>query len=142
MSCAVQCGEFLNVPMELVTPPTRDICNKRLHPGHTPRALESHTALLQIHQGSVLVDAKQLCFPARAALPFTAEHWTFEEKHDGVRVLVRHDAGGVALLSRTGEDLAPGFPEVTDALARLSHATLDGELVVPDAWHDSPFERS
>lgn len=60
--------------------------------------------------------------------------WTFEVKHDGIRILVATGADPdqqVRVRTRHGTDLTRQFPEVVAAAARLPAWTvLDGELVV------------
>src|SRR3954469_11442873 len=59
--------------------------------------------------------------------------WQYEPKWDGFRCLLSRDAGGVALRSKSGEDLTRYFPELAEAALRLkaTEFTLDGEIVVP-----------
>jgi DNA ligase 1 len=51
-----------------------------------------------------------------------------EWKWDGIRVQIVAFEGRVSLYSRTGEDIAPAFPDLTDAV--FGDAVLDGELLV------------
>jgi bifunctional non-homologous end joining protein LigD len=57
-----------------------------------------------------------------------------EVKYDGFRALAAVAGGRVSLQSRNGLDLAPRFPTVPPALARLvvGEAVLDGEIVAED----------
>lgn len=60
--------------------------------------------------------------------------WTFEPKYDGVRVLAFATPDEVDLITRNGKDKAAQFPEITDALKKLTRRTrrplvLDGEIV-------------
>jgi hypothetical protein len=72
-----------------------------------------------------------LCHPTLHRVPFTAEGWLFELKHDGFRAFAR--AGTVELMSRWGRSMAPAFPEIVQALESLpTDAVLDAELVVPN----------
>jgi hypothetical protein len=66
------------------------------------------------------------------AIPRGTE-WQYEPKWDGFRCLLSRNAGGVALRSKSGEDLTRYFPELVEAALRLKAAqfTLDGEIVVP-----------
>jgi ATP-dependent DNA ligase len=66
------------------------------------------------------------------ALP-AGEGWVFEPKWDGFRCLAYRDGETVALQSKAGQPLARYFPEIVDALGRLSarRFVLDGELLVP-----------
>jgi bifunctional non-homologous end joining protein LigD len=62
--------------------------------------------------------------------PFSDPAWLFERKLDGIRCgLVRH-AGAVLLLSRSGELLNGGYPELVDAIELPEPNLLaDGEIV-------------
>jgi DNA ligase D-like protein (predicted ligase) len=71
--------------------------------------------------------------PMKAVLvhaPFSDPAWLFERKLDGIRCgLVRH-AGAVRLLSRSGELLNGGYPELVDAIELPGPNLLaDGEIV-------------
>lgn len=62
------------------------------------------------------------------------EGWTFEPKYDGIRVLAYVTSTDVKLITRNGKDKAVQFPEVVDALKKLSSQArrpfvLDGEIV-------------
>src|ERR1700676_3776838 len=59
--------------------------------------------------------------------------WQYEPKWDGFRCLAFREGGEVTLQSKAGQPLGRYFPEIVDALGRLSTAryVLDGELVVP-----------
>jgi bifunctional non-homologous end joining protein LigD len=67
--------------------------------------------------------------------PFDDPDWTFEVKWDGVRAVTAvasgAGTGAVRLVSRQGNDLTGGYPEVGDLWRRLAvrSAVLDGELV-------------
>jgi ATP-dependent DNA ligase len=66
------------------------------------------------------------------AIPRGGE-WQYEPKWDGFRCLLSRHDGNVTLRSKSGEDLARYFPELTEAALRLkaTQFTLDGEIVVP-----------
>jgi bifunctional non-homologous end joining protein LigD len=73
-----------------------------------------------------------------APLP-TGERWAYEIKWDGVRALVAVEAGAVRAVSRRGNDVTGGYPELSALLEPLKKKAvlLDGELValrggVPD----------
>ncbi len=51
-----------------------------------------------------------------------------EWKWDGIRVQIVAARGAVSLFSRTGDDIAAAFPDLTDAV--FGDAVLDGELLV------------
>ncbi|MCW2545321.1 MAG: polymerase LigD, ligase domain protein [Frankiales bacterium] len=65
-----------------------------------------------------------------AALP-TGDRWAYEIKWDGVRALVSVEAGAVRAVSRRGNDITGGYPELTALLKPLKKKAvlLDGELV-------------
>jgi hypothetical protein len=56
------------------------------------------------------------CLPSPALKPPAGDGWLHEIKHDGFRLLVRRDAGGVRLFTRNGHDWTGRFsvrePEV------------------------------
>ena len=67
-------------------------------------------------------------------LPAAESEWTFEVKYDGFRAVAAISGRDAVLWSRNNLDLAPRFPGVAAALARLgaNEAVLDGEVVVLD----------
>ena len=71
----------------------------------------------------------------RRAKPFHRPGWSYEEKHDGWRIVAFKDGGRVRLVSRRGRDFTERSPDVAAAIARLSPRTLilDGEICVFDA---------
>jgi bifunctional non-homologous end joining protein LigD len=68
--------------------------------------------------------------------------WVYEEKYDGIRALAYRDGDRVRVLSRTGQDLTAGVPNIVEALRGLSDDdfVLDGELVVFDKTGVSRFQ--
>jgi len=64
--------------------------------------------------------------------------WQYEPKWDGFRCLVFHDGDDVHLQSKSGQPLTRYYPELVDAVRKLTAKTfvLDGEIVVP---HDGAF---
>ena len=62
---------------------------------------------------------------------FSDPDWLYERKLDGVRLLVRCEGGTVTLLSRNGNVVSGGYPELVDALASAVTGDLlaDGEVV-------------
>jgi bifunctional non-homologous end joining protein LigD len=82
--------------------------------------------------------------PMKAVLtdrPFTDRDWVFERKLDGIRCGAARDRDGVRLISRSGQNLSPAYPELVDALAASKHKLLaDGEIVAFDRRRTS-FER-
>ena len=66
-----------------------------------------------------------LCQPANIA-SLTSDRWAFEMKHDGNRLLVRHDDGRLSLQSRSGRDSTDDYRlSITSDHSML----LDGEAV-------------
>lgn len=70
-------------------------------------------------------------------LPDTLAGWTIEPKWDGIRVIADVASRSARLWTRNGNDKAPQFPEIADALttlaARSGPLVLDGEIVALDA---------
>jgi bifunctional non-homologous end joining protein LigD len=74
--------------------------------------------------------------------PFDDDAWLFEIKWDGYRALVTIERdGSVAIVSRTGKDFAPSFPELANLAESFSERPLilDGEIVVLDGEGRSSF---
>src|SRR3954462_2034758 len=61
------------------------------------------------------------------------EEWQYEPKWDGFRCIAFRNGDEVFLQSKAGQPLARYFPDVVEALQRLSekHFVLDGELAIP-----------
>ena len=58
----------------------------------------------------------------------TPTDWQVEWKYDGIRVQLASTPAGVALYSRTGDDISHSFP---DLISQFHHqAVLDGELLI------------
>jgi hypothetical protein len=53
----------------------------------------------------IFPDFCEPCLPSPAAKPPAGARWLHEIKHDGFRMLVRHDAAGVRLFTRNGHNL-------------------------------------
>jgi len=80
------------------------------------------------------IEAPMLATPIDA--PFDDPKWLFELKWDGYRALARIEPdGGVALVSRNGQDFTPKFPELAALADAFSErpVLVDGEIVVLDA---------
>jgi ATP-dependent DNA ligase len=69
------------------------------------------------------------------------EHWAYEPKMDGFRgQLWRRDGPVAQLLSRSGRDLEPWFPEIISAAEVLPRKTLlDGEIIIADDGGQADF---
>jgi len=59
------------------------------------------------------------------------EHWAFEGKWDGYRLLVDADHGRIRLTARSGRDVTGEYPQLQSLAADLAdhHVILDGEVV-------------
>jgi len=60
-----------------------------------------------------------------------------EWKWDGIRVQLIASRGQVSLFSRTGDDIAPTFPDITENI--FGDGVLDGELLVGEGFEPAPF---
>src|SRR5947199_10837294 len=63
----------------------------------------------------------------------TGDGWQYEPKWDGFRCIAFRDGEQIFLQSKNGQPLARYFPDVADAIGKLSaqQFVLDGELMVP-----------
>jgi bifunctional non-homologous end joining protein LigD len=114
-----------------------------LKAGRTPAAgILAELERLGAPKQAVQPETVQLMLAESRDTPFTAAGWFFELKLDGYRVLGARD-GTTRLLSRNGNDLSSGFPEVIQALAALpfSRLLLDGEVVALDEAGRPSFQR-
>jgi ATP-dependent DNA ligase len=59
------------------------------------------------------------CLPVPAAKPPVAPNWIHEIKHDGFRMMVRHDGAGVRLFTRRGNDWTERFPLIANGVEAL-----------------------
>ena len=76
-------------------------------------------------------------------IPSPDTAWGFEFKWDGIRALAYVDGGRVRLVSRTGEDITPRYPEL-HAMGRAigsREVILDGEVVALDDTGRPSFEQ-
>ena len=62
-------------------------------------------------------------------LPADDDRWAYEVKWDGVRLLAFVDAGQLRLVSRNGNDVSGGYPELQGLSQVVDGVLLDGELV-------------
>jgi DNA ligase-1 len=65
------------------------------------------------------------------------QDYVCEWKWDGIRVQIAAGGGEASLYSRTGDDIAAGFPDVLEGLG--FEAVLDGELLVARDGEIAPF---
>jgi len=80
--------------------------------------------------------------------PFDDDGWTFELKWDGIRAVATTARpgfgaeGATRLMSRLGNDITGGYPELADLWERVLafNAVLDGELVALDPQGKPSFE--
>jgi bifunctional non-homologous end joining protein LigD len=75
--------------------------------------------------------------------PFSAAGWVFEIKYDGVRVLAERHGETVELYGRNGTLITNRYPELSEALKRLSvdHFVIDGEIVALDECGQPSFQK-
>jgi bifunctional non-homologous end joining protein LigD len=76
------------------------------------------------------------------AIPKPDSPWGFEFKWDGIRALAYVEGGRVRLMSRSGEDVTPRYPEI-HAMGRAlgsREVILDGEVVALDEKGRPSFE--
>ena len=75
------------------------------------------------------------------AQPPAGEGWVHEIKFDGYRIQARLERGNVRLLTRKGLDWTDKFPNIADAVKKLSAraALIDGEIIIADAQGVSSF---
>jgi bifunctional non-homologous end joining protein LigD len=83
------------------------------------------------------------CLPSPAAKPPAGAGWLHEIKHDGFRMLVRRNAGGVRLFTRNGHDWTGRFPLIARAALSLKARSclIDGEAVACDGNGMPVFDR-
>jgi bifunctional non-homologous end joining protein LigD len=83
------------------------------------------------------------CLPSLADRPPSGSDWIHEIKHDGFRLLACRGAAGVRLLTRNGNDFAPRYPLIVEAVNVLpvQSCVIDGEAVACDGDGLSIFEK-
>ena len=62
------------------------------------------------------------CLPSPAKAPPSGPGWIHEIKHDGFRILARHDGAGVRLITRHSNDFTARFPLVASAPAAFKYS--------------------
>jgi bifunctional non-homologous end joining protein LigD len=74
--------------------------------------------------------------------PPTAGDWSYELKFDGIRACAVKDGSKVNLISRNGNELRSRFPEIAEAIKKLSvqECVIDGEVVALDEEGRSSFQ--
>src|SRR5215469_17237420 len=74
------------------------------------------------------------CLPSPAKAPPSGPGWLHEIKHDGFRILGRHSAAGIRLITRAGNDFSSRFPFIAMAVGKLPvrSSLIDGEAIVCD----------
>jgi bifunctional non-homologous end joining protein LigD len=87
-------------------------------------------------------DLRPMSATAATRLPRDGEHWAFEMKWDGMRVLLAIEGGTLTLTSRRGNDATSRFPELRPLAEVLGSvdAVLDGEVVALDDDGHPSFE--
>ena len=74
------------------------------------------------------------CLPSPAKAPPPGPGWIHEIKHDGFRIMARHDTAGVRLITRHRNDFTDRFPFIATAVKALParSCVIDGEAIVCD----------
>jgi bifunctional non-homologous end joining protein LigD len=105
--------------------------------------IKKELARLKAPRRAVTVEEAEPMLAETREQPFSKPGWLFELKLDGYRIRAARDDGEARLLTRKGNDLAAGFPEIARAIAALPYDgfILDGELVVPDEAGRPSFQR-
>jgi bifunctional non-homologous end joining protein LigD len=75
------------------------------------------------------------CQPVPAPRPPSGPDWLHEIKHDGYRMIVRRDGGGIRLITRGGHDWTDRYPGIVAAVnaLKVKSCIIDGEVVVARA---------
>ena len=74
------------------------------------------------------------CLPSPAKATPSGPGWIHEIKHDGFRIMARHDTAGVRLITRHRNDFTDRFPFIATAVKALParSCVIDGEAIVCD----------
>ena len=80
--------------------------------------------------------------PRRIEEPPPNGDWIYELKFDGIRAIAVKDGSKVNLISRNENELRTRFPEIADAVKKLStqECVIDGEVVALDEEGRSSFQ--
>jgi bifunctional non-homologous end joining protein LigD len=80
--------------------------------------------------------------PRRVEEPPPNGDWIYELKFDGIRAIAVKDGSKVNLISRNENELRTRFPEIVDAVKKLStqECVIDGEVVALDGEGRSSFQ--
>ena len=72
--------------------------------------------------------------PSLVEKPSEGKHWIHEIKHDGFRIMARHDTAGVRLITRHRNDFTDRFPFIATAVKALParSCVIDGGAIVCD----------
>ena len=80
------------------------------------------------------------CLPMQAPVAPSGSDWLHEIKHEGYRVIARHDGVRVRLYGAAGEDLTHRYPLIAEAMAKLPPCTIDGTAIACDESGAASFE--
>jgi bifunctional non-homologous end joining protein LigD len=80
--------------------------------------------------------------PRLVETPPTGGDWLYELKFDGIRAIAVKNGSKVSLMSRNRNELRARFPEIADAVKKLSveECVIDGEIVALDEKGRSSFQ--
>jgi bifunctional non-homologous end joining protein LigD len=120
----------------------------RRYPGleyHLVKTRTDWLVLLASHQEAPLIAAPPSFQPMLAEAghePFDDPKWRFEPKLDGIRCLAYLSTDLTRLITRTGRDVTPRYPELhmIHELVNQVNAVLDGEIVAFDEDGRNSFE--
>ncbi|HEX9122898.1 MAG TPA: non-homologous end-joining DNA ligase [Actinomycetota bacterium] len=120
----------------------------RRYPGleyHLVRTRTDWLVFLASHQDAPLVATPPTFQPMLAEgghQPFDDPTWRFEPKLDGIRCLAYLSTDLTRLVTRTGRDVTPQYPELhmVHELVNQVNAVLDGEIVAFDEDGKNSFE--
>jgi bifunctional non-homologous end joining protein LigD len=111
-----------------------DAYRKKRAAGATAEQIVEMLHALDAPHAEIRAGDVTLMLATSASKPFSTKGWIYELKYDGYRMVAERDGDTVRLLSRNGNDLTGGFPEVVRAMKDLPFRRFifDGEVVVQD----------
>src|SRR5476651_2711784 len=83
------------------------------------------------------------CLPSQSERPPSGPGWIHEIKHDGYRLMARHDSAGIRLITRNGHDWSQRFPAIVEAvnMLRVRSCLIDGEAIACDEAGLAVFQK-
>lgn len=135
-------GEFIFQELKQSTQKNAWLCIKKQDvSSHVPAAESSTSDPLSGGKKAKIPDFISPMLATLVQHPFNDLHWLFEIKWDGYRALAFINRGKVNLKSRNNHLWNQQFPDIANALKKISgSAILDGELVVVNSEGQSEFQ--